>query len=237
MKKLSIVALIALFGIFAFNNFAIAQDDMQEAKASFFGAGVKFKMDKPSYRVRATDNMEDAKVKEAVNYDVMKGGLLNEALYGPEETGKTGTPLRAGGKRRGVKDTTLLCETCKAKAVVHASENCEYCKGKPYSELCDKCIAWSILNACEDCRQKITGAAKKDGVAKETANKEIALPEADTKAEESVKEDKKIEEIVADDEETAKPVKKAKKKTNKKKTSKKAAKKADKEVTAEPAVE
>ena len=236
MKKLSIVALIALFGVFAFNNFAMAQDDMQEAKASFFGAGVKYQMDKPSFRVRATENTESGKVKEAINYDVMKGGLLNEALYGPED-GQTGTPLRAGGKRRGVKDTTLLCETCKAKAIIHSSENCEYCKGKAYGELCDKCIAWSILNACDDCRMKITGAVKKDSPAKETEKKEIADMPAETATDEAIKEDKKIEEITADDEDAVKTVKKAKKKTSKKKSTKKAAKKAVKEAAeTEPAV-
>lgn len=187
-------------------NAAFSQDDMQDAKASFFGAGVKFNMDKPSTRARNLESQQSETVKEATTYKNMEGGLINEVL-----DNKLGTSGNTGGMRsKPIKDTKLLCEVCKAKAVIHSNENCEYCKGRAYAELCDKCIAASILSACDECKAKIAGK-KAETKKTETAKKEEVTEEKAV--------DEKIEEIVPDEAEKVvekpKKVKKAVKKTKK----------------------
>jgi len=217
MKKTPVTILAFIItALFIFPNAAFSQDDMQDAKASFFGAGMKVNMDKPSTRARNLESQDSETVKDVTNYKNMDGGLINEVLDNKLGTSSGST---SGMRSKPIKDTKLLCEVCKAKAVIYSNENCEYCKGKSYAELCDKCIAASILNACEECKARIAG--KKAEVKKtETAKKEVATEEK-TAEEQIVKEPAKenIEEIVPDETEKAvekpKKVKKAAKKTKK----------------------
>jgi len=221
MKKTVVMITIAAFALMISASLLLAQDDMQEAKASLLGAGVKFNMDKPSMRARNQSSQEDN--KEAIKYDSMKGGLL-DGVFG----GEGGQGIRT----RPIKDTKLLCEVCKAKAVLHSSESCEYCKGQSYANLCDKCIAWSILNSCDECKAKISGAksapkaADKKEKAKETLTETASEPaEKEVVKEETPKADAKIEEITPDEEPAVKKetAKKAAKSSKKKKSQKKPA--------------
>lgn len=214
MKKIQVAIFAFIITVlFMAPNAAFSQDDMQDAKASFFGAGVKFNMDKPSTRARNLESQQSDTVKEATNYKNMEGGLFNEVL----DRSNGNSNSSAGMRSKPIKDTKLLCEVCKAKAVIYSNENCEYCKGKSYADLCDKCIAASILNACDECKARIAG---KKAEAKKTAKKEEVTEEkaVDEKiAKETEKE--KIEEIVPDETEKVvekpKKVKKAVKKTKK----------------------
>lgn len=219
MKKGTLVSTITagiIIALILTVSAAFAQDDMQEAKASFMGAGVKFKMDRPSMKARNLESAGSDQVKEAREFRNMDNGLLSGMFNGDGEG--------RGVRSRPIKDTKIICEVCKAKAVVHASENCEFCKGKAYADLCDKCIAWSILNACDACKEKIRGKAgkKEEKPAEEPASEEsVKSPAAEP-----------VEEITADEPAAEKVIEKPKAKT-KKKTSKKA--KAEKK--AEPVIE
>jgi len=195
---------------------AFSQDDMQDAKASFFGSGMRFNMDKPSTRARNLESQQSETVKEATNFKNMEGGMISELL---DNKLGTSSGSSSGMRSRPIKDTKLLCEVCKAKAIIHSNENCEYCKDKSYANLCDKCIASSILNACDECKAKIAGkkaeAKKTETAKKEEVNEEKAAEEKMVKETEK----EKIEEIVPDEAEKAvekpKKVKKAVKKTKK----------------------
>ena len=214
MKKgllTSIVSIGVIFAILLTVSAAFAQDDMQEAKASFMGAGVKFKMDRPSMKARNLESANTAQIKEAREFRNMDKGLLSGMFNGGDGDGVRSRPI---------KDTKIICEVCKAKAVVNASENCEFCKGKAYADLCDKCIAWSILNACDECKAKIRGkVGKKEEAVEETASEEsVKAPAAEP-----------AEEIIADETASEKEIEKPKSKT-KKKASKKSKAKAAKKV-------
>lgn len=214
----SIVSIGVIFAILLTVSAAFAQDDMQEAKASFMGAGVKFKMDRPSMKARNLESANTDQIKEAREFRNMDNGLLSGMFNGDGEG--------RGVRSRPIKDTKIVCEVCKAKAVVNASENCEFCKGKAYADLCDKCIAWSILNSCDECKTKIRGKVGK----KEEAVKEEKAAE-ETAAEESVKAPAAdpSEEITADETAAEKEIEKPKaKKKSSKKSKAKAAKKAEK---------
>lgn len=215
MKKTVVLITIAAFAITISAGILMAQDDLQEAKSSFLGAGVKFNMDKPSMRATNQSSREDK--KEAYNYDSMKSGLLNDVIGGGEGGNGRGQGIRS----KPIKDTKLLCEVCKAKAVIHANESCEYCKGQPYASLCDKCIAWSILNSCDECKGKISGAKTEKKAPEKKAEEEVTSEEK-AAGEEALKEEKKAEEITADDEPVAreKKGKKAKKEKKAKKVKK-----------------
>lgn len=145
-----------------------AQDDLQDVKASFLGAGVKFNMDKPSMKARNLENVNSEQMQKALNYKNMEGGLLSNIINNDNDSSNRSSD--EGIRTKPIKDTKLICEVCKAKAVLYANENCEFCKGKPYSELCDRCIAWSILNACDECKQKIYGKTKKTNNSKSNEN-------------------------------------------------------------------
>jgi len=220
MKKiLKAFIITVIFAVLAITTDAMAQDDMQEAKASFLGAGVKFRMDRPSMKARNLESMKSAEVKEALDYKNMDDGLLSSAFNG----GRSGSG--EGVRSRPIKDAKIICEVCKAKAVVNASENCEFCKNKPYADLCDKCIAWSILNSCDECKKNIRGKVAKKDEQKAEVKKEARETE-------KIEEPKVSEEIIADEsEEAAKEVEKPakKKKASKKSKAKKAAKKVETE--------
>lgn len=223
----SIVALGVIIAISLTAAAAFAQDDMQEAKASFLGAGVKFKMDRPSMKARNLESANSDQVKQALEYKGMDNGLLSGAFNGGSGEGVRSRPI---------KDTKIVCEVCKAKAVVNASENCEFCKGKSYADLCDKCIAWSILNSCDECKTKIRGKmAKKE----ETASvKEEKAPEAASDEAVKAAPAEPLEEITADETASEKAPEKPKtKKKSSKKNKAKAAKKAEKSKEAEPVIE
>jgi hypothetical protein len=194
----SIIAVSVVFAIFLTVFAAYAQDDMQEAKASFLGAGVKFKMDRPSMKARNLESANSEQVKEAKDFRHMDNGLLSGAFGGGSE----------GVRSRPIKDTKIVCEVCKAKAVLNASENCDFCKGKSYADLCDKCIAWSILNSCEKCKANIRGKVGKKETVTETASDASLETPAEIPAE-VISADEATEEKVIE-----KP--KAKKKTAKK---------------------
>lgn len=215
----SIVAVSVVFAMFLTAFAACAQDDMQEAKASFLGAGVKFKMDRPSMKARNLESANSEQVKEAKEFKHMDNGLLSGAFGGGSGEGVRSRPI---------KDTKIVCEVCKAKAVLNASENCEFCKGKSYADLCDKCIAWSILNSCEECKAKIRGKVGKKETATETASDASLESPAEAPADEIAADEVSKEKVIE------KP--KAKKKADKKaKTSAKAkVKKAEKAEKAEP---
>lgn len=220
MKKgilTSIVSIGVIFAILLTVSAAFAQDDMQEAKASFMGAGVKFKMDRPSMKARNLESANTDQIKEAREFRNMDNGLLGGMFNGGSGEGVRSRPI---------KDTKIVCEVCKAKTVVNASENCEFCKSKAYADLCDKCIAWSILNSCDECKAKIRG---KVGKKEEAAKEEKAAEE--TASEESVKAPaaEPAEEIIADETASEKEIEKPKSKT-KKKSSKKSKAKAAKKV-------
>ncbi|HBC76219.1 MAG: hypothetical protein A2008_03105 [Candidatus Wallbacteria bacterium GWC2_49_35] len=221
----SIVSIGVIFAILLTVSAAFAQDDMQEAKASFMGAGVKFKMDKPSMKARNLESANTAQVKEAREFRNMDKGLLSGMFNGGDGDGVRSRPI---------KDTKIICEVCKAKAVVNASENCEFCKGKAYADLCDKCIAWSILNACDECKAKIRG---KVGKKEEAVNDEKAAEE--NAAEESVKAPaaEPADEIIADETASEKEIEKPKSKTKKKVSKKSKAKAAKKIEKAEEVIE
>ncbi len=156
------ISMIVFFAVLLTVSVAYAQDDMQEAKASFLGAGVKFKMDRPSMKARNLESSNSEQVKEAKEFKHMDNGLLSGAFGGNGGA--------EGVRSRPIKDTKILCEVCKAKAVLYSNENCEFCKGKSYADLCDKCIAWSILNACDECKARIRGkVGKKEAVSVDEA--------------------------------------------------------------------
>lgn len=232
MKKIQVTILAFIIAVmFMAPNTAFSQDDMQDAKASFFGAGMKFNMDKPSTRARNLESRDSETVKEATQFRNMEGGLINEMM---DKTGGS-TGSTSGMRSKPIKDTKLLCEVCKAKAIISSNENCEYCKGRSYAELCDKCIAASILNSCEDCKAKIAGK-KAEAKKTETAKKEEVIEEK--AAEEKIvkeTEKEKIEEIVPD--ETEKAVEKPKKVKKASKKNKKAKKTETPEKPAENSVE
>lgn len=146
---------------------AAQTEELTTQRQSFLGAGVRFSADKPSFRGRATDTRESAKVKKATEKDPMAGGLLTGALSGGEgnveyryryEYPYDASTVLFDGSAVGV-----LCEKCKAQAVL---ECCDACEGKPFKALCDKCKARAILNACDADRAKITGAAPAKSEAK-----------------------------------------------------------------------
>jgi hypothetical protein len=215
MKKgilTSIVSIGVIFAILLTVSAAFAQDDMQEAKASFMGAGVKFKMDRPSMKARNLESANTDQIKEAREFRNMDKGLLSGMFNGGDGEGVRSRPI---------KDTKIVCEVCKAKTVVNSSENCDFCKGKAYADLCDKCIAWSILNSCDECKAKIRGKVgkKEEKAADETASEEsVKAPAAEP-----------AEEIIADETASEKEIEKPKSKT-KKKSSKKSKAKAAKKV-------
>ncbi len=208
----SIIAVSVVFAIFLTAFAAYAQDDMQEAKASFLGAGVKFKMDRPSMKARNLDSANSEQVKEAKDFRNMDNGLLSGAFGGGNGEGVRSRPI---------KDTKIVCEVCKAKAVLNASENCEFCKGKSYADLCDKCIAWSILNSCEECKAKIRGKVGKKETVTETASDASLETPAEIPTEE-ISADEATEEKVIEKPKAKKAKAKKTKKTKKAKTVKKA---------------
>lgn len=228
MKKgilTSIVSIGVIFAVLLTVSAAFAQDDMQEAKASFMGAGVKFKMDRPSMKARNLESANTDQIKEAREFRNMDNGLLGGMFNGGGSEGVRSRPI---------KDTKIVCEVCKAKAVVNASENCEFCKGKAYADLCDKCIAWSILNSCDECKAKIRG---KVGKKEETVKEEKAAEQ--TASEESVKAPaaEPAEEIIADETASEKEIEKPKSKTKKKASKKSKVKAAKKVETVEETIE
>ncbi len=203
----SIIAVSVVLAIFLTVFAAYAQDDMQEAKASFLGAGVKFKMDRPSMKARNLDSANSEQVKEAKDFRHMDNGLLSGAFGGGSGEGVRSRPI---------KDTKIVCEVCKAKAVLNASENCEFCKGKSYADLCDKCIAWSILNSCEDCKAKIRGKVGKKETATEPASEAALEAPAEIPADEITAEEAQEEKVIEKPKTKKKAAKKAKAKTAKK---------------------
>lgn len=197
----SIIAVSVVLAIFLTVFAAYAQDDMQEAKASFLGAGVKFKMDRPSMKARNLDSANTEQVKEAKEFRNMDNGLLNNAFGGGSE----------GVRSRPIKDTKIVCEVCKAKAVLNASENCEFCKGKSYADLCDKCIAWSILNSCEECKANIRGkVGKKETAAAEPASETNLETPAEIPDDEITAEEAQEEKVIEKSKAKKKAAKKAK---------------------------
>lgn len=136
--------------------------EITDQRSSFLGAGVRFSADKPGFRANARESRESERVKKATEVDPMAGGLITKHLtglggdveyrYRYEYPYDEGTVLFDGDA------AGLLCERCKANAVLNACENCE---GRPFHKLCDKCKARAILDACDACRAKIKGAPKK----------------------------------------------------------------------------
>lgn len=138
-------------------------DELNRQRQSFLGAGVRFSADKPSFRGRATETRESEKVKKATEGDPMAGGLLTSHLgglggdveyrYRYEYPYEENTVLFDGSA------VGVLCESCKAKAVLDA---CGDCEGKSFAKLCDKCKARAILNACDEDRAKISSVGAKE---------------------------------------------------------------------------
>ena len=136
--------------------------EITDQRSSFLGAGVRFSADKPGFRGQARDIRESERVKKATAVDPMEGGLITKQLMGMggdvEYRYRYEYPYDDGSVLFESGSVGLLCEKCKAKAVL---QSCEACEGKPFAKLCDKCKAKAILEACDDCRAKIKGAPKK----------------------------------------------------------------------------
>lgn len=151
------MVLTFLATLFPATPLAANDDDLNEQRKSMLGAGVRFSSDKPSFRGRAEATRKSEKVDKEMKKDPLDGGVItgqiNQLLSGGGQTRYRYKYSQYYPERPMFKDADIiLCEKCKARAVLDA---CAACEGRSFIDLCDKCKARAILNACESCQARI----------------------------------------------------------------------------------
>lgn len=179
MRQTLTLAFVIVFclGLFPVMDFAMANDDeLNEQRKSMLGDGIRFSSDKPSFRGRNLDTKSSKKIRKALDKDPLAGGAvtgqINEMISGGSSTRYRYNYSQYYPQRPMFKDTDIvLCEKCKARAVLDA---CTACEDHGFMDLCDKCKARSILNACDKCQDGIR-------TSKAAADKETDAAKADPK--------------------------------------------------------
>lgn len=156
------LVLVALLVLVAVPFAAFADSDaVNRQKQSMLGAGIKFSTDKPFFRGDSLDTRNSEKVVKATEGNPMDGGMLTGSLFGGDKDVeyryRYEYPYDDSTVLFDKSAFAVLCEECKAKAVLNA---CPECKGKSFAELCDKCKAGAILDACDADRAKIRAGSK-----------------------------------------------------------------------------